>query len=416
MTASLASATPLPGGTVLRRQLKRAERRRKLGAAMLVAPLFLFLLVFFVLPIGSMLIKSFDNSEMRQAMPQAAQAMRDWAGEGVPPEPVVAAVAQGMRASFKDRSLASFAKRLNYEDAGWRSFIFATARKLPEKPEGSWLATLVEIDPRWEDPGTWAAIKRASAELTDYYLLTAVDLKRDAQNAIVGVQADQAIYLDILGRTFWIAGMVTLACLLLAYPLAYKLATLPPRTANLLMILVLLPFWTSLLVRTGAWVVLLQREGLLNQALQWLGLTSEPLQLVYNRFGVYVAMIHILLPFMILPLYSVMRGIPPVYMRAAALLGARPSLAFVRVYLPLTMPGVGAGCMLVFIMALGYYITPALVGGASDQMLSYFVAFFTIQTVNWGMAASLGSLLLVSTLLLYWVYARLVGIDRMRLG
>ena len=198
--------------------------------------------------------------------------------------------------------------------------------------------------------------------------------------------------------------------------LAYRLATLPEGTANLLMILVLLPFWTSLLVRTASWIVLLQREGPINEALEWLGLISEPLALVYNRAGVYIAMTHVLLPFMVLPLYSVMRGIPPNYVRAALSLGARPSTAFLKVYLPMSMPGVAAGCLLVFILAIGYYITPALVGGQSDQMISYFVAFYTLQTVNWGMAAALGSVLLVGTVVLYLIYARLVGIDRLRLG
>ena len=137
---------------------------------------------------------------------------------------------------------------------------------------------------------------------------------------------------------------------------------------------------------------------------------------MYNRFGVYVAMTHILLPFMVLPLYSVMRGIPPQYMRAAASLGARPLRAFLRVYLPQTVPGIGAGCLLVFILAIGYYITPALIGGINDQMVSYFVAFFTNQTVNWGMASALGTVLLIVTLLLFALYARLVGIDRLRLN
>ncbi len=169
-------------------------------------------------------------------------------------------------------------------------------------------------------------------------------------------------------------------------------------------------------MRTGAWVVLLQREGVVNDSLIALGLIGEPLQLVYNRFGVYVAMTHILLPFMVLPLYSVMRGIPPQYMRAAASLGAGPVRAFLRVYLPQTVPGIGAGCLLVFILAIGYYITPALVGGANDQMVSYFVAVFTNQTINWGMASALGAVLLVATLLLFVVYARLVGIDRLKLN
>jgi putative spermidine/putrescine transport system permease protein len=210
--------------------------------------------------------------------------------------------------------------------------------------------------------------------------------------------------------------VVTLWCLVLGYPLAYKLASLPARVSNLLLILVLLPFWTSLLVRTGAWVVLLQREGLVNDALLALRLIEQPLQLVYNRFGVYVAMTHILLPFMVLPLYSVMRGIPPQYMRAAASLGARPLRAFLRIYLPQTMPGIAAGCLLVFILAIGYYITPALVGGVNDQMISYFVAFYTNQTVNWGMASALGAVLLIATLALFVLYARLVGIDRLKLG
>ena len=217
-------------------------------------------------------------------------------------------------------------------------------------------------------------------------------------------------------RTFLVALSVTALCLVLGFPVAYLLATRPPRIANLLMILVLLPFWTSLLVRTTAWVVLLQTNGVVNEILTGLGLIGEPLQLVYNRVGVLIAMTHVLLPFMILPLYSVMRSIPPAHLRAASSLGARPVGAFLRVYLPQTLPGIGAGALLVFILALGYYITPALVGGPADQMISCFIAFYTTSTVNWGMASALGLLLLVATLALYAVYARLVGADRMRLG
>ena len=252
---------------------------------------------------------------------------------------------------------------------------------------------------------------------TPIYLLAALDRQHGRRGRrSCRSPPEQAIYVDILLRTFWIGFVVTALCLLLGYPLAYMLASLPARISNLLLILVLLPFWTSLLVRTGAWVVLLQREGPVNGLLQALRVTDQPLQLVYNRFGVYVAMTHILLPFMVLPLYSVMRGIPPEYMRAAASLGARPLRAFLRVYLPQTVPGIGAGCLLVFILAIGYYITPALVGGINDQMVSYFVAFYTNQTVNWGMASALGAVLLIATLLLFALYARLVGIDRLKLG
>ncbi len=413
MAGSVAADTSV---AALRGQLRRAERSRQLAAFGLVVPLLAFMLVFFVLPIGKMLLLSVQSGEVGEAMPRAAAALRAWDGQGLPDEATMGVFAQDLALAQKERRLAPAATRLNTENSGFRSLLNGTARKLPDQPPPSWREALTAIDPAWGEHATWASIRRAASNFTDLYLLASVDLKRGPDGEIVRVEGAQAIYLAVLGRTFWISLMVTLVCLLLGYPLAYRLATLPPRQSNLLMILVLLPFWTSLLVRTGAWVVLLQREGLVNTALQWLGLIGEPLPLIYNRFGVYVAMIHVLLPFMVLPLYSVMRGIPPVYMRAASSLGASPFAAFTQVYMPQTLPGVGAGCLLVFILAVGYYITPALVGGAADQMLSYFVAFYTIQTVNWGMAAALGSLLVVATLILYVAYARVVGIDRMKLG
>ncbi|MEK0083793.1 ABC transporter permease [Benzoatithermus flavus] len=402
--------------TGLRRSLRRAERRRLLSGLGLTLPLVAFLLGFFLLPILGMLEKSVENPEIRAAMPETARALQDWNGEGIPDEAVLATFAREVVAAQKARTLASVAKRLNVEHSGWRSVVMAAGRGLPEAPEGSWRDTFAKLDPAWTEPEIWQAMKRAAAPYTDFYLLAALDLQRGDDGAIRSASADEAIYRTVLWRTLWISTVVTLACLFLGYPLAYRLATLPEGTANLLMILVLLPFWTSLLVRTASWIVLLQREGPINEILQRLGLITEPLALVFNRTGVYVAMTHVLLPFMVLPLYSVMRGIPPSFVRAALSLGARPTTAFFRVYLPLSMPGVAAGCLLVFILAIGYYITPALVGGQADQMISYFVAFFTLQTVNWGMAAALGSVLLAATIVLYLVYARLVGIDRLRLG
>jgi putative spermidine/putrescine transport system permease protein len=403
-------------GAALRRRLRRSERLRRWQAALLVAPLLLFLLVCFLLPIAGMLLRSVDNPELRTVMPETAALIRDWSGEGLPDEQVFATFAAELRAARDARTHASVAKRLAYELAGFRSLLMTTARNLPAQPAGSWRESLIGLDPQWGEPATWVVIQRAAAPLTPLYLLAALDRQQDAAGQIVRAPPEQAIYVDIFLRTFWISFVVTCWCLLLGYPLAYKLASLPVRISNLLLMLVLLPFWTSLLVRTGAWVVLLQREGPVNALLQALYITDQPLQLVYNRLGVYVAMTHILLPFMVLPLYSVMRGIPPEYMRAAASLGARPLRAFWRVYLPQTVPGIGAGCLLVFILAIGYYITPALVGGINDQMISYFVAFYTNQTVNWGMASALGAVLLIATLLLFSVYARLVGIDRLKLS
>ena len=182
------------------------------------------------------------------------------------------------------------------------------------------------------------------------------------------------------------------------------------------MIFVLLPFWTSLLVRTTAWIALLQTNGVVNSVLQALYIIDEPLELLYTRTATIIAMTHILLPFMILPLYSVMRGIDASYMRAAMSMGSRPLEAFVRVVFPLSLPGLSAGALLVFIISVGYYITPALVGGTDGQMISNLIAFHMQQSSNWGLAAALGSLLLALILILYWTYDRLVGARNIRLG
>ena len=267
---------------------------------------------------------------------------------------------------------------------------------------------MLEIDPRWEELGYWQAIAKNGSRWTPDYLLTAVDLKRDIQGHIVKVDPESAAFFNILLRTFKVSAIVTMAALLLGYPLAYWLSTLSPRRANILMILVLVPFWTSILVRSAAWIVLLQSNGLVNRYLLELGIISQPLPLLFNRLGVIIAMVHILLPFMILPIYSVMKSVPASYLRAAVSLGSSPLAAFFRVYVPQTYPGMGAGGLLVFILSIGYYVTPALLGGAGDQMLSYYIAQYTNVTVNWGMACALGTVLLSATLVLYSLYRRVV--------
>lgn len=403
------------GGTI-RRSLRRAGRRRRIEAWLLLAPLVVFLLLVFVAPIGGMLWRAIDDRDVAPILPRTVAALAGWQGDGLPGEPAFAALAADLAQARADKSLPAAARRLNYDRNGYRTVITNTARKLPDSPQGSWQETLTALDPAWSQTEIWGALARAAGPTTDFYLLAALDLRRDAAGAILQSPPDEAIYRGVFLRTFLVALSVTALCLVIGFPVAYLLATRPPRIANILMILVLLPFWTSLLVRTTAWVVLLQTNGVVNEILTGLGLVGEPLQLVYNRVGVLIAMTHVLLPYMILPLYSVMRSIPPAHLRAAYSLGARPVGAFLRVYLPQTLPGIGAGALLVFILALGYYITPALVGGPADQMISWFIAFYTTSTVNWGMASALGLLLLVATLALYAVYARLVGADRMRLG
>jgi putative spermidine/putrescine transport system permease protein len=393
----------------LKIQLKRAERARQTKALALILPLLAFLLFTFLGPIAGMLWRSVHDWEVAQVLPRTVAALATWDGKDVPNEQAYAALATDIMDARDAGNIAIASKRLNYSMNGFRTILASTARKLQAAPAvGTAKDTMSNINPAWRERGTWVAIKSASGPITSFYLLEALDLTRNVDGEIVAVSADQAIYRDVLARTLIISLSVTALCLILGFPVAYLLSALPPNRSNLLMIFVLLPFWTSLLARTCAWIVLLQSHGVINDCLQWLGIINEPLRLVYNRFGVYLAMTHILLPFMILPLYSNMKAISPAYMRAASSLGASPVTAFRRIYLPQTLPGIGAGGLLVFILAIGYYITPALVGGGGDQMMSYFIALYTTETANWGLAAALGAVLLLATLLLGLVYGKLV--------
>jgi putative spermidine/putrescine transport system permease protein len=349
-------------------------------------------------------------------MPNVAREIRRWDGRALPDEATFDALIDDVRAARAAGTLAPAATRLNYDISGFRSLLFTTGRSLPDPLQSPARDALIAIDPKWGEVETWGAIARASGPVTSLFMLAAVDLKRTADGGFASAPADEKIFVQVLGRTFAIATAVTLLCLLLGYPLAYVLASLPTRTSNMLLVLVLLPFWTSLLVRTSAWIVLLQHEGVINSALLQAAIIDAPFELLYRRAAVYAAMTHVLLPFMVLPLYAAMKSIPPAHVRAALSLGATPLAAFWRVYAPQTLPAVGAGVLMVFIQALGYYITPALVGGPDDQMLSYFIAFYASKTINWGMAAALSVALLAATVALYWVYDRLIGIDRIRMS
>jgi len=414
-TSELLGSPPAAGAPVpLKLQLKRAERRTKLKYVALIVPLAVFLAFTFVWPIVELLYRAVDNPEIAAAMPRTTAQLRQWNRKELPDEAAFAALAADLTAAKGTPEIAAAGKRLNMEVTGYRSLVINTARKLPLEAGQSAKAALIEIDPRWGELATWQLIARNGSTVTPFYLLAAMDFTMTPDGHLARASSDQSIYLAILARTFWMSVIVTVWCLVLAYPLAYLMANQPPRIANLLMILVLLPFWTSVLVRVAAWIVLLQNEGPINRTLQALGLTSEPVQLVFNRTGVYIAMVHILLPFAVLPLYAVMKGVSPTLVRAALSLGCPPFRSFWKIYFPQTLPGIGAGGLLVFILAMGYYITPALLGSPKEQMASYFVAFYTNETVNWGMAAALATILLVATLLLYVVYARYFGPTRVR--
>ncbi len=401
--------TVLPGGLAL--QLRRVERRRRAFAISLTLPLLLFLLLTFLVPIGALLIRAVENPEVANTLGRTVQALAHWNRTTAPPDAAYAALVDDLSAIQEQSDAGALARRLNSEVSGARSLIMTTYRALPlEKglTPSQVRDRMLTLDARWSDLGYWQAIAKNGSRWTPDYLLASLDLKRDVQGNIGQVDADTAAFGKILLRTFQISAIVTLWCLLLGYPLAYWLSTLSARKANMLMILVLVPFWTSILVRVAAWIVLLQSNGLVNRSLMGMGLTDEPLPLLFNRLGVIIAMVHILLPFMILPLYSVMKSVPSTYLRAAVSLGSSPLAAFFRVYVPQTWPGVGAGGLLVFILSIGYYVTPALLGGADDQMLSYYIAQYTNVNVNWGMACALGAVLLTATLVLYGIYRRVV--------
>ncbi len=495
-------------GRPLKASLNRALRRQKIRALALIAPLLIFILVSFVMPIADMLFRSVENEIVGDTLPRTVVALKDWdasSGE-VPSEDVFSAFYTDMVLAVEYKSHTRLGSRLNYEATGvsslfrksgrkvnkfdtdvytkafieadpaygdpaqwagwmaeksvrenlplttsaydgWAKMIVETEGDVPaeEKPwdfvytslyldavAGAELpvaadvsgvtpvslrAQFEKVDSDWADPEVWQTIKKYAPKYTNGYFLNSVDLMKGAEG-IEQRPDNEKIYITLFIRTMIMSLSIMGMCVLLGYPIAWLLANLKDRTANLLMILVLLPFWTSLLVRTSAWKVLLQQQGVINDVLVWIGIIADDnrLALINNQTGTIIAMTHILLPFMILPLYSVMKTIPPTYLRAAKSLGATNWTAFWRVYFPQSVPGIGAGCILVFILAIGYYITPELVGGTKGVFISNRIAYHISSSLNWGLAAALGTILLAMVMALYWAYDKIVGIDNVKLG
>ena len=413
------NATSIPAassGPEIRRRIRRIERRQALRDLALILPLIVFLLIIFAAPIAGFMWRAIDNEIVPRHLPRTVAAMAAWTPPGLPPDRVFDALADDLKALPADGNVAILGRHLNAAREGFRSLMLKTANQLPDAPEGAWRETLITIDKKWADEAYWATLRNESGWITPSYLLAAIDLRLDENGNVARVVPERRLYISLLIRTFEISLEVALFCALLGFPVAFVLNALPTRQANLLMICVMLPFWTSLLVRTTAWIILLQGNGPVNSTLQWLQLIDAPMQLIFNRFGVLVAMVHVLLPYMILPLYAVMKGIPATHFRAAQSLGATNRVAFLKVYLPQTMAGVAAGALLVFIMALGYYITPALVGGPADQMLSSMLVYHMNESVNWGMASALGVLLLAATIILFVTFGRLVAARQLLRG
>lgn len=515
-------------GQPLKRSLARALRREKFRALLLIAPLLIFILVSFVLPIGDMLFRSVENKIVEQTIPGTVRSLASWdASSGqIPDEAVFAALADDMMLAQELKIHTRLGSRLNYDQPGissvfrksgrqikrldneaaksgfvaidpawdspqawttlrsmkawpakfpataqswtnWNAWYLSEEKQAPDTntttphgftyaalyhdlaklsasdvtalansqnaaaaalfsklagqidtiPSDDFKAQFADIEEGWTEVDNWQAIQRLSPTMVDSYFLAAIDSER-TEAGIEHKPANERIYLTLFVRTIFMSMVITCSCILLGYPVAYLLANLSVRASNMVLILVLLPFWTSLLVRTSAWKVLLQQQGVINDLLVWAGVINEAgrLVMINNMTGTIIAMTHILLPFMILPLYSVMKTISPTYMRAAKSMGASDSLAFWRIYFPNTVPGIGAGSILVFILSIGYYITPELVGGTTGVFISNRIAYHISSSLNWGLAAALGSILLVLVLALYWTYDRIVGIDNVKLG
>jgi len=404
-------------GKPLKQALAHAQARAKRKALLLVVPLLAFILITFVMPIGQLLFRSVYNDGFAANMPQISAWFDETKAGDAPDEAAYAALAADLAAAAEARTVGVVGTRVNYEMSGTRS-LFTSAGRNAEDLQPPYREAMLELNAKWGDPQLWGVMRSVSSAYSANFYLAALDLARDENGDIIRAPEDRRIYGMLFGRTLWLSALITGICLILAYPVAHLLAVLPLARSNLLMILVLLPFWTSLLVRTTSWMVLLQEQGVVNNTLVALGLVGNEsrIQMMYNQAGTIIAMTHILLPFMILPLYSVMRPINPSYVRAARSLGATSWTAFRRVYLPQTLPGIGAGALLVFILSVGYYITPALVGGASGQLISNLIAYHMQDSLNWSLAAALAALLLAGVLVLYWLYDRLIGIDNLKLG
>ena len=412
-------------GIELKEALRRNQARQKRKAFLLVAPLLLFISVGFFLPIMDMLRRSTENRLIVENLPLTIVALSEWDASSavLPGEPAFRAIAKDLVKAQKLRRATQLGQRLNYELSGTSSLFRTSGRKMagliPEAEKTAYKETLIEFDQRWGDIELWRVIRRFSGSVVADYYLAALDMKRDFEtNEVEILPREERVYVRLFGRTVMISLWITLMTLLLGFPIALLIARLPTRQGNLLLVLVLLPFWTSLLVRTTSWIVLLQQQGVVNDILVAVGLIGEDarLRMIYNTIGTVIAMTHILLPFMVLPLYSVMKNISPSYMRAAISLGAHPISAFWKVYFPNTIPGIGAGAIMVFVLAIGYYITPELVGGRTGVFISNRIAYHISSSLNWGLAAALGVALLIIVITIYWIYDKFVGIDNIRLG
>lgn len=410
-------------GKPLHQSVQRALFHSKMRALLLIAPLLVFFIIGYIMPIFSVLYKSVDNDVVFEIIPETASMLQEWepsAGE-TPPEAIYASFAKEMLTAANQREHGRLGVHFNKDISGLSSKFRRLGRQIKrwDFEDGQpFKDKFIASDEIWGEAALWADLKVYSERFTAGNFARAVDGRLTPDGFEIRPENERFL-MKLFVRTLTLSVVITLITLLLGYPIAWLMANVRTRTANLLLIMVLLPFWTSLLVRTASWRVLLQDTGVINSFLQWGNqslpflFSGAPYELMYNQLAVVIAMTHILLPFMILPIYSVMKTISPSYVRAALSMGANDWTAFWRVYFPLTVTGIGAGAILVFILSVGYYITPAIVGGTDGTFISNSIASYLKS--NQGLGAALASLLLFIVLILYFLYDRFVGIDKTKL-
>ena len=365
-----------------------------------------FLVLVFLGPVAVFLSRSVIDLDVSRALPLTVRVLRNWNPGMTVPDAAYSALVSDLRHSKSLSDVAEAATRLNYALPGMRILLMRTRNrilKLNSDPK----TALTAISAKWQSGITWSAIKNASGPVTDFYLLAAVDLQNGPSGAIEKVPPTEGAFIPAIERTFEIALGVTSLTIVFGFPFAYLMATSSARVASVLMIAVLVPFWTSIMVRVLSWLVLLGREGVINDALSQVGLLNNPINLLFTLSSVYLALVQIFVPYMIFPLYAAMKNVPRSHLHAAASLGASPYVTFWRVYLPQVAPGLAAGSLLVFIQCLGVFVVPAILGGADDQNLPMLISFYVINTLNWGLAAALSVVLLISVCIFYWLFVSL---------
>jgi putative spermidine/putrescine transport system permease protein len=371
----------------------------------LCAPLLVFLAVFFLLPLLYVLHTGLHNPVIDRAWPEFIQALRA-DPDNVPGEDVFRALVRGIRSGQESDAYKQTLKPFSQQEPELWRLLQQTAETLPPQSIASAKAWFFGTDPAWAEPDTWKVIRRVAAPYTTHNIFNALDVTLTPNGNLRFKPPERRGYSLVIRDTLIMGFWVTLFAVLLGYPLAYRLVTMARTPARVLLSALLVLLWASVLVKTYAWIAIFDRNGVVNGMLLALGVIDEPLTLRPSRAIVTVAMVYALLPIMILPIYQSMRKVSLDQLRAAVSLGAAPARAVITAYLPATIPGIAAGCLLVFVLSIGYYTLPALAAGPAETTISMLMVEFAVTIANNGMAATMASFVLLIAAACYFVYIR----------